>query len=172
MSDAVHTIEEALERYERPLLSYAFSLTRDSDLARDVVQDTFIRMSREDAGALDGRLAGWLFTVCRNRAVDVCRKLHRMSPTDASDLDRHDSESPLPSDALEAKETSARLAKLIESLPANQREVLRLKFEAGLSYREISDATRLSVSNVGFLIHTGIKTLRRMWRQETVSNEL
>jgi RNA polymerase sigma-70 factor (ECF subfamily) len=45
-------------------------------------------------------------------------------------------------------------------LPANQREVLYLKFQQGLSYKEIGKVTGHSVSNVGFLIHTGMKTLR------------
>jgi DNA-directed RNA polymerase specialized sigma24 family protein len=46
-------------------------------------------------------------------------------------------------------------------LPKNQREVLRLKFQCDLSYKEISAVTQLSVTNVGFLIHTAIKTLRK-----------
>ena len=50
---------------------------------------------------------------------------------------------------------------LVGDLPENQREVLRLKFQCGLKYREISEVTGLSVSNVGFLIHTAISTLRK-----------
>jgi RNA polymerase sigma-70 factor (ECF subfamily) len=45
-------------------------------------------------------------------------------------------------------------------LPKNQQEVIRLKFQHGLSYKEISTVTNLSVTNVGFLIHTGLKVLR------------
>jgi RNA polymerase sigma-70 factor (ECF subfamily) len=45
-------------------------------------------------------------------------------------------------------------------LPDNQQEVIRLKVQNGLSYREISEVTGLSVSNVGFLLHKGIKTIR------------
>ena len=44
--------------------------------------------------------------------------------------------------------------------PANQREVIRLKFQNGFSYQEISRISGHSVSNVGYLIHAGIKTLR------------
>ncbi len=46
-------------------------------------------------------------------------------------------------------------------LPANQQECIRLKFQHGLSYKQISQVTDLSVTNVGFLIHTGLKTLRK-----------
>jgi RNA polymerase sigma-70 factor (ECF subfamily) len=50
----------------------------------------------------------------------------------------------------------------VERLPENQREVIRLKFQSDLSYKEIAEITNLSVSNVGFLLHTGIKRLRFM----------
>jgi RNA polymerase sigma-70 factor (ECF subfamily) len=50
---------------------------------------------------------------------------------------------------------------MLETLPPNQREVIRLKFQNGFSYREISRISGHSVSNVGFLIHTGMKTLRQ-----------
>jgi RNA polymerase sigma-70 factor (ECF subfamily) len=48
----------------------------------------------------------------------------------------------------------------VERLPANQQEVIRLKFQSGLSYREISRVTGLTVSHVGVLIHTGLKSIR------------
>jgi len=53
------------------------------------------------------------------------------------------------------------LLKLIGELPRNQQEVIRLKFQNGFSYKEISRITALSVTNVGFLIHTAVTQLRR-----------
>jgi RNA polymerase sigma factor (sigma-70 family) len=50
---------------------------------------------------------------------------------------------------------------LLDSLPKNQREVVYLKFQCDLSYKEISEVTRLTVSNVGFLIHTALKNIRK-----------
>ena len=50
---------------------------------------------------------------------------------------------------------------LLDGLPANQQEVIRLKFQHGFSYREISQISGHSVTNVGFLIHSGMKTLRQ-----------
>jgi len=49
----------------------------------------------------------------------------------------------------------------LRRLSVNQQEVLRLKFQHGLSYRQIAEVTRLTVTNVGFLIHAGLKKLRR-----------
>lgn len=62
---------------------------------------------------------------------------------------------------VEQSETSDTIARLMGDLPDNQREVIRLKFQSGLTYRQIAEVTGLSPSNVGFLIHTGITTLRK-----------
>ena len=68
---------------------------------------------------------------------------------------------PRPGRTLEQAETQAALLALIDRLPANQQEVVRLKFQQGFSYKEISRITELSVTNVGFLIHTAVARLRR-----------
>ena len=62
---------------------------------------------------------------------------------------------------LEQKESMTQVLQVLETLPKNQREVIYLKFQCDLSYKEISDITKLSVSNVGFLIHTAIKSIRK-----------
>ena len=49
---------------------------------------------------------------------------------------------------------------MIDTLPANQREAVFLKFRQGFSYKEISQLTGLSIGNVGFLIHTAVHTIR------------
>ena len=61
---------------------------------------------------------------------------------------------------LDTKQTINQLFELIEKLPKNQREVVYLKFQSDLSYKEISEITKLSVSNVGFLIHTAVRAIR------------
>jgi RNA polymerase sigma-70 factor (ECF subfamily) len=57
-----------------------------------------------------------------------------------------------------------------QQLPSNQQEVFRLKFQNGLRYQEISRVTKQSVSNVGFLLHTAMKTIRRQLRIESHFN--
>ena len=52
------------------------------------------------------------------------------------------------------------MLKILASLPENQQEVIRLRFQNDLTYKEIGQVTGFSVSNVGFLIHTGLKTIR------------
>ena len=160
-------VRATMEEFEGPLLRYAAQFTGDLDQARDVVQDTFLRLCREDRARLDGHVAEWLFTVCRNRALDVRRKESRMKPLDEIELESCASRDPSPAVVAEQRESAGLVLRLLDALPPNQREVLRLKFQNGLSYQEISRVTQLTVSNVGFLIHTAIKTLRERLKAET-----
>jgi RNA polymerase sigma-70 factor (ECF subfamily) len=160
MEDATKStwIVAALDQYERRLVRYATSILGDIERAREVVQETFLRLCKEQPSRIGDHLAQWLFTVCRNLAFDVRKKENRMSPlTDPETLptayDR-------PGTSLEQKETMSHVLRIMDTLPKNQREVLRLKFQCDLSYKEISEITQLSVTNVGFLIHTAIKALR------------
>jgi len=77
-----------------------------------------------------------------------------------------------PATSLEQEETMSQVLRVMETLPKNQREVLRLKFQCDLSYKEISEITKLSVTNVGFLIHTAIKTLRKEMLTESAKRRI
>ena len=151
----------ALERFEGPLLLYATRLLGERERAQDAVQETFLRLCARDPADLEGRLAEWLYTVCRNLALDARKKERPMATTsDGQLLDRPDAVGAGPAAAAEKSETLSRVLRSLSALPANQQEVLRLKFQHGLSYREISRVTELSVGNVGYLIHMGLKSLR------------
>lgn len=157
-------IRDVFARWESDLLRYARHLVGDPECARDVVQETFLKLCRQDRGQLDGHLVEWLFTVCRNGALDVQRKEQRMTTMTLDAVMDSVSLDPSPDDAAEQQDESNRLLRLIGGLPANQQEVLRLKFQHSLSYREISSITGLTETNVGFLIHVGIKRLRELMR--------
>ena len=166
--DASDWIRSALRRYEGPLVRYAFGITGDLETARDIVQDTFLRLCSQDPAALDGRLAPWLFTVCRRRALDVLRRSNRMTSLSDTELENSIDSGPPPDVATDTRDQTTVAMQLLSLLPANQREVVRLKFQSQLSYEEIAAVTSLSVGNVGFLLHTALKTLRtRMAHLET-----
>jgi RNA polymerase sigma-70 factor (ECF subfamily) len=163
-ADDVQRIASALSRYEGPLLRYASRLLGDADRARDVVQDTFLRLCREDPARLDGRLAPWLFTVCRNRVIDVQRQDGRVETLDERALEEHPSGAPGPARVLEAREDLDAVLRTLGTLPASQQEVVRLRFQAGLSYQEIASVTGLTANHVGVLLHNALKTLRERIR--------
>ena len=89
-----------------------------------------------------------------------------MIPAASADLGNTQSAAPRPDEKAELNETARRVLALVKELPQNQQSVLMLKFQAALSYREIANVTGLSVSNVGYLIHQGLSTLRRHLKNE------
>jgi RNA polymerase sigma factor (sigma-70 family) len=154
-------IRSALDRFEGDLLRYAQRILGDAGRAEEVVQDTFLQLCKKPPEALNGELAPWLYRVCRNRSFDVKRKEQRMTTTVDGQLSLETTSDAAPDVRVEQSETSDTIARLMGDLPDNQREVIRLKFQSGLTYRQIAEVTGLSASNVGFLIHTGITTLRK-----------
>lgn len=151
-----------MARYELPLLRYAYRFVGDSERAQDVVQDTFLRFCQADPRPPEPGLAAWLYTVCRNRALDVVKKERRMNAMaldDAAPLLASPEPGPEASAAVAGEH--AELLRMLAALPPKQQEVVRLKFLDGLSYKEISAVTGTSVGNVGFLLHTALKSLRQ-----------
>ena len=163
-------IVAALDRHESHLVRYATWILGDAERAREVVQETFLRLCKEQPARIGDHLAQWLFTVCRNLAFDVRKKENRMIPlTEPETITAvHDR----PGASLEREETMSQVLCIMETLPKNQREVLRLKFQCDLSYKEISAITQLSVTNVGFLIHTAIKALRKELLAESAKRRI
>lgn len=152
-----------VDQFEGPLIRYARRITEDIERARDVVQETLLQLYRQDRSSLTGTIAPWLFRVCRNRALDVQRKEQLMSSATELDLQTLPGGTG-PEEQLVQLETNVRLLGLLELLTENQQEVIRLKFQNDLSYSEIAEITGMTVSNVGVLLHTGLKKLRALMK--------
>lgn len=161
-------IREAYERFGGRLLDYAHRILKDRERADDTVQETFLRLCRERYESIEPRLAEWLYTVCRNCAIDSLRKEKRMISNFNPTPDRAPVEIEAPLDF--EKETSG-LLQMLSTLPDNQREVLYLKFQMDLSYREIAKITNRTEGYVGFLIHAGMKQLREQWSRRGENHE-
>jgi RNA polymerase sigma-70 factor (ECF subfamily) len=151
-------LQTLLRDHEGRLLRYARRFVGDQ-FAREIVQESFLRLWRETPASLEGREAEWLFCVCRNLCLDALKKEKKMSsdPLEPAEV-AADQES---ADAkLEREQETNHITRLITELPASQREVVRLKFQEGFSYKEISSITGHSVSHVGVLIHEAMKKLK------------
>ena len=153
-------IREVLARYEPRLLAYAAKVCGQAERARDVVQETFLELCATERAAVEDRIAPWLFTVCRNKALDALRKEQGMSTTDTIGAIEPPDPAVDPARSLAEGEEHARVLECMARLPRKQQEALRLKFQGGLSYKEIAAVMGESVGNVGFLIHVGLKALR------------
>jgi RNA polymerase sigma factor (sigma-70 family) len=158
-------VMEAVDLYELPLLRYARRLLGDVDLATDAVQHAFVKLCSESRERLEGRVAPWLFRVCRNRALDHLRHSGREQallddPRDtATTGGRAGSREPDPALSTEQADLAARLRTLLEDLPAPQRETIDLWCE-GLTYRQIAEVTGRQEGHVRVLAHRGLSALR------------
>jgi len=163
-------VQRAMVDYESALVGYAAGILHDVERAREVVQDTFMRLCRQDVAKVRDGLKTWLFTVCRNRALDVLRKERRLEPLEDERLGRMPSGDPAPDKLADRHERMEELMNYLERLSDNQKEVILLKFQQGLSYKEISEVTGLGSGNIGFLIHTGLKRLRELLPGDLLEN--
>jgi RNA polymerase sigma-70 factor (ECF subfamily) len=150
----------ALERYELPLIRFVRRLLGDEDTARDVVQHAFLRLCDQSPEKLQDRVGAWLFTVCRNRAVDWARSQRRIASLDGQDLPERAGQEVDPALAAERHDLFRRLNQVVAQLPYNQREAVTLWTE-GLSYREIAGILDTSEGNVRVLVHRAFKTVRQ-----------
>jgi len=157
-------IQKAKDRYERPLLRYAARITGSAELARDVVQETFLRLCKAKRDKVDDHLAAWLYTVARNHALNVRKKEARMHgiPQDRAEA-RADS-SAGPGAAVLQSEAHERVNSALQGLPDKQQEACRLKFQDDLTYREISQVMGVSLGTVSTLITSALDSIRQQLR--------
>jgi RNA polymerase sigma factor (sigma-70 family) len=158
-------LESVMEQYQSALLRYATRVLNNEDAAQDVVQETFIRLNSNlnKIAARGMHLKGWLFRTTHNVAVDYIRKesrrrvLHQKqaNQTETSWSDNKD----------ERKEL---VLQYLNVLKPREREVLVLRLQEGMSYKEIASVIRRSEGYVGTLIHTATKKLTQSLRQAGV----
>lgn len=157
----VEWVRSAVALFERPLTQYALHiLGGDIERARDLVQEAFLRLCDQDQQAIESHLAEWLYTVCRNLAIDQKRKERRMRLMTDEQEQSFVVGGEAPTEVVERNDTYGRVVEALQDLPTRQQEIVRLKFQHGMSYKQIAKVMNLTSTNVGFILHTAIKALR------------
>ena len=159
------SLEALVREYQSALLRYAYRMVRNWDLAQDLVQETFLRYIRSPLQyGEDRQRAAWFFRVLRNLCIDVLKRESRREVI--HDKARKPPTPKTPEELIEHDERRKQLHDLMEQLNENQRTVLLLFFQEQYSYKEIADITGFSMSNVGMLIHRGLRKLRDLMEEE------
>ena len=173
INPAALLLRSAMSDFEIPLTKYAVSILGDLEQARDVVQDTFLKLYKQDPEKVRKKVKSWLFTVCRNHCYDLIKRNRRTSNLEEDEISYITSNDDNPFQVIsflegreEIDEKIKILYALIEELPSRQREVMRLKFQANLSYKEIAETIGISSSNVGFVMHSALKKLREDMKEK------
>jgi RNA polymerase sigma-70 factor (ECF subfamily) len=136
----------------------------DGAVAEDLTSITFVKAWRSRKGYRRD-LAGfgtWLMAIARNVATDHFRSARRHEPIEAAAAI---TTGITPEDLAERRSDLDRLGRLLNTLPDRDRELIALKYGAGMTNRAIADLTRLSESNVGTLLHRSVQTLRARWQE-------
>ena len=157
------TIAELFAALESPLLAYALRLTGDLSVAEDVFQEAFMRLHTQFDEVREPKR--WLYRTVHNLAVNHLRDANKIVPLDLSreadeamGTDNTDPQ-PLPDEQIVRLEGIGLVRLSLEILDPRSRELIQLKFNEELSYKEISVRTGLSTGNVGYLLHHALKAI-------------
>jgi RNA polymerase sigma-70 factor (ECF subfamily) len=155
------TFEELYRSSRDDVYAYVAALLRDRSAAEDVTALAFERAYRKRRSfrAERGSRRAWLFGIARNAALDELRRRRRLAPLLGEPV-----EEPAPQSAVEDADAVLRRAAVREalaSLDARDRELIALKFHAGLSNTEIGRVLRTSETNAGTRLYRAITRLRK-----------
>jgi RNA polymerase sigma-70 factor (ECF subfamily) len=157
------TIEELFAALESPLLNYALRLAGERALAEDIVQEAFMRLHKQFEQVHEPRR--WLYRTVHNLALNHRRQAARIVPlvmerggNGSVSVETPDPQ-PLPDEQIARWEGVGLVRLSLETLDARSRELIRLKFNEELSYKEISAQMGLTVGHVGYLLHHALKAI-------------
>jgi RNA polymerase sigma factor (sigma-70 family) len=142
------------------LYAYVATLLRDPAAAEDVTALAFERAMRKQRSYRSSRGSerAWLFGIARNAALDELRRRGRATQLAAEPADAH---APGPADDAERALDRATVRAALARLAPREREVIALKFHAGLSNGELARVLAVSESNAGTLLHRAMQQLRK-----------
>ncbi|MBS7237885.1 MAG: sigma-70 family RNA polymerase sigma factor [Prevotellaceae bacterium] len=166
-SDAFDTL---LARYQQKIYSYILFLVHDDEVADDLFQETFMKAIvtiRQGRYVESGRFSAWLTRIAHNLVIDKYRQDRNSNviSNDASDADLFNDVS-LSDITVEMKmiteQSLTDVGRLLKELPDNQKEVLYMRFYQDLSFKEIADATGVSINTALGRMRYGLINLRKM----------
>ena len=170
MSGCNEAFDELLLRYQDRLYSYISYIVRNDDMADDLFQETFMKAIvtiRQGRYVESGRFSAWLTRIAHNLVIDKYRQDRNSNviSNDASDADLFNDVS-LSDITVEMKmiteQSLTDVGRLLKELPDNQKEVLYMRFYQDLSFKEIADATGVSINTALGRMRYGLINLRKM----------
>ena len=149
-------------KYEKPLFSFSFKITRSATQSSDIVQDVFLKLW-EHRSNLDsiGDMEAWLHRVAKNKIIDVIRKTaadQRLRNALWNNMERHSLSTEV---IIQDREYNRLVENAILALPDKRREVYQLKRDGGLNYQEISQKLSISQHTVKNQMSAAIRSIHR-----------
>jgi RNA polymerase sigma-70 factor (ECF subfamily) len=164
-----------IERHQERIFGYLLGMVRDRHLANDLFQETFLRViaamqRKRGSYTQQGRWLGWVLRIARNATLDHFRSRKKWQDVDAlrDDDDERSFFNRIPDDSkpiealLHQKDQREWLEACIDRLSPEQREVVLLRHEAGLTFREIAELTECSINTALGRMRYALINLRKM----------
>ena len=156
------TIEQVFAALESPLLAYARRLLGDFAIAEDVVQEAFMKLHTQFQKVLTPQ--PWLYRTVHNLAVDHQRRTNKIvlvgdSKDDEMPANDATDSQPMPDEQIARWEGIGLVRLVLETLDERSREIIRLRFNEDLSYKEIGERMGLQIGHVGYLLHHALKAM-------------
>jgi RNA polymerase sigma-70 factor (ECF subfamily) len=154
---------EIVEHYQNPIGRFLYQMTGDYELAKDLVQDTFIKayhnILKTDA---DLSLKAWLYKIATNTALQYLRRRKRISFIPLLE-DTVDLRSSLPENSGNHFEEKLAIAEVMQKIPQEQRVCMMLHFIEGFKYREIAAVLDISEEAVRKRVARGSREFRKLY---------
>ena len=171
-----NAISRLIERHSRRVRDYINMMVKDRDVAEDIFQETFIKAVRViDEGRYtdNGKFLSWILRIAHNQVIDHFRAQRQSKAVTESEAGydvlgtlrfaERTVEDSMVSDQIERD-----VRALVELLPAEQREVVMLRYFSGLSFKDIAEQTEVSINTALGRMRYGLINLRRMIKEKNL----
>ena len=169
-------LERLINKHENRVYAYIFTVVKDKDLADDVFQDAFIKVVntlRSGNYKEEGKFLQWVMRISHNLIIDHFRKEKRM-PVVNNNSDEYDifetlrMESPSIEDSMVTSQIHKDVRRLVEFLPSEQKEVLKMRHYANMSFKEIAEQTNVSINTALGRMRYALINLRKLVDENNV----
>lgn len=169
-----------VQRHKRRIFSYIMLTVKDKALAQDIFQDTFFKVIntlKKGQYNEEGKFLPWVLRIAHNLIIDTFRRDKRMPTISGGtneDGENFDIFSILPMEDKNAEQTIVQsqvrkdIRKLVEKLPAEQREVLMMRHYYDMSFKEISEQTNVSINTALGRMRYALINLRKMIEEKEI----
>lgn len=165
-----------LTRHKSNVFSYIYFIVRNKELAEDIFQETFVKAImtiKQGRYTESGKFRAWITRIAHNLIIDNFRqeKNEQTISNDECEVDlfnNHKLSDGTIEDKMVKEQILSDVKKLVEYLPANQREVLLLRYYQDLSFKEIADITGVSINTALGRMRYAILNMRRMAEEKNM----
>ncbi len=173
--------DELLSRTQDKLFTYIVCMVKDEELANDLFQETFIKaiMKLRDGKYHDnGKFSFWMTRIAHNVIIDHFREvkgMHIVEPSKDNDLQNLKVASVMESDrerGMVNEQVMQDVRRLMNALPQPQREVVFMRYYQDMSFKEIAQATGVSINTSLGRMRYALINMRRLSRQHNVNLSL